>query len=343
MSHSVINRRAFLKGLAVAGAAGAAGLSPLSVLAAPVQHGENAPTLTETRMLMGTFVGITLAGASRARMEDALGRAFERMSGLIAVFDRFNPASPLSVLNAEGRLDGAPLELTALLDRSARVGDLTGGAFNITVQPLVDLFRRYSNPTGSMSIPAAELAEARDLVLADGWRVDGRAVRLARRGMGLTLDGIAKGHIADEVSRFLVGEGLPHHLINAGGDIVAAGEKAPGRPWRVAVENPSGRGGFARRLALRDRAVATSGSYEIYYDASRRHHHLINPAAGASPTALISATVAARTAVEADALATALSVMPPRDGLRLIASLPGRDCLLLTRDGGALRSAGWRA
>lgn len=140
--------------------------------------------------------------------------------------------------------------------------------------------------------------------------------------MGLTLDGIAKGHIADEASRFLIAEGLSNHLINAGGDIVAAGEKAPGRPWMVAVENPAARGGFVRRMPLRDRAVATSGSYEIYYDASRRHHHLINPAAGASPTDLVSATVTARTAVEADALATSLSVMAPRDGLRLIASLP---------------------
>ena len=343
MTHSVISRRAFIKGFAAAGVAEAAGLSPLSALAASAKFGENASTLTDTRVLMGTFVGITLAGAPRARMEDALGRAFEHMGGLITIFDRFNPASALSVLNAEGRLKGAPTELTALLDRSARVGDLTGGAFNITVQPLVDLFRRYSNPAGSMSIPAAELAEARALVLADGWRTDGDAIRLARPGMGLTLDGIAKGHIADEASRFLIAEGLSNHLINAGGDIVAAGEKARGRPWMVAVENPAARSGFVRRMPLRDRAVATSGSYEIYYDASRRHHHLINPAAGASPTDLVSATVTARTAVEADALATSLSVMAPRDGLRLIASLPGRECLLLTRDGGALRSSGWRA
>lgn len=349
MTHSVVSRRDFLKALAVAGAAGAAGLSPLSALADTAGHGGDqehdaiAPTMTETRVLMGTFVAITLAGASRGRMEDALGRAFERMDGLIAVFDRFNPASPLSVLNERGRLDGAPSELTALLDQSARVGDLTGGAFNITVQPLVDLFRRHSNPAGSMSIPAAELAEARALVLAGGWKTDGRAVRLDRQGMGLTLDGIAKGHIADEVSRFLIAEGLPNHLINAGGDIVAAGEKTPGQPWMVAVENPAAHGGFTRRMPLRDRAVATSGSYEIYYDASRRHHHLINPAAGASPVDLASATVAARNAAEADALATALSVMPPRDGLKLVASLPGRECLLLTRDGGRLSSARWRA
>lgn len=347
MTHSVVSRRDFLKTLAVAGVAGAAGLSPLSALAGPAdqdrEHGADASTMTETRVLMGTFVGITLAGASRPRMEDALGRAFERMIGHIALFDRFNPASPLSVLNGQGRLDGAPDEVLALLARSADVGDLTEGAFNVTVQPLVDLFRRYRNPSGAMNIPAAELAEARSLILADGWKVDGRSVRLARSGMGLTLDGIAKGHIADEVSRFLIAEGLPNHLINAGGDIVAAGEKAPGHPWTVAVENPAGHGDFVRRLKLRDRAVATSGTYEIYYDASRRHHHLINPAAGASSTALLSATVAARNAVEADALATSLSVMPPRDGLRLIASLPGRECLLLTRDGRALTSVGWRA
>lgn len=344
MSNNAVSRRDFLKALAVAGAAGAAGIMPLSALATPSAGPEGeARTMTETRVLMGTFVSITLAGASRARLDEAMGKTFEHMNGLIAVFNRFDASGPLGVLNSQGSLGDAPAELLGLLDRSARVGALTGGAFNITVQPLVDLFRRYRNPAGSMDIPEAELREARSLVMADGWKVNAGRVRLARSGMGLTLDGIAKGHIADEVSRFLMARGLPNHLINAGGDIVAAGEKAPGRPWRVAVESPARCGAFVRRMPLRDGAVATSGSYEIYYDASRQHHHLINPALGSSPSTVVSVTVAARTAVEADALATSLSVMPPRDGLRLVASLPGRACLMLTADGRMLTSKDWRA
>lgn len=341
MSHTIVSRRSFLKTLAVTGVAGAAGLLPLSAMARAAGR-EDARTMTETRVLMGTFVSITLAQASRGHMDEAMEQAFARMAGLIAVFDRFDAASPVGVLNSQGRLADAPAELTRLLDRSARVGRLSDGAFNITVQPLVDLFRRYRNPGGSMDIPAAELREARELVLAEGWTTSGSSVSLARSGMGVTLDGIAKGHIADEVSAFLKARGVPNHLINAGGDIVAAGEKAAGRPWTVAVEHP-GHTGFVRRLALRDRALATSGSYEMFYDASRRHHHLICPGAGASPTALAGVSVAAPSAVEADALATALSVMPPRDGLKLTASLPGRACLMITGEGRTLASPGWQA
>lgn len=344
MFNNAVSRRDFLKALAVAGAAGATGIMPLAALATPSAGPEgHARTMTETRVLMGTFVSITLADASRTRMDEAMGTTFERMNRLIAVFNRYDASSPLGVLNSQGSLKDVPAELLDLLDRSARVGALTGGAFNITVQPLVDLFRRYRNPTGSMDIPEAELREARSLVMAEGWSLDAGGARLARTGMGLTLDGIAKGHIADEASRLLTAQGLPNHLINAGGDIVAAGEKAPGRPWRVAVENPARRGAFVRRMPLRDGAVATSGSYEIFYDASRRHHHLINPAMGASPTDVASVTVAAKTAVEADALATSLSVMAPRDGLRLVASLSGCACLMLTADGRMLTSRDWRA
>mgnify|MGYP002236425829 CR=1 FL=1 len=93
--------------------------------------------------------------------------------------------------------------------------------------------------------------------------------------MGITLDGIAKGYIADRVSAVLTSAGVKNHLVNAGGDIMASGHKSPGVPWRVAVQSTTGPA-YAGELSLSGKAIATSGSYEIYYDASRRHHHLIN-------------------------------------------------------------------
>jgi thiamine biosynthesis lipoprotein len=230
-----------------------------------------------------------------------------------------------------------------LLEHSRRFSVLTEHAFNITVQPLVDLFRRHQNPRGSMSIPKDDLREARELVMTDGVHLLDNRIQLARAGMGITLDGIAKGHIVDTVSHFLIGLGMDNHLINAGGDIMAKGRKTQTQPWRVAVYNPAGTGGSRRNreFELQNRAIATSGSYETFYDASRRHHHLINPAAGASPTDMISVSVIASNALEADALATSLSVMPPKDGMRLIASLPGRACLMQTASGEVRASSGW--
>lgn len=157
--------------------------------------------------------------------------------------------------------------------------------------------------------------------------------------MGITLDGIAKGYIADRVSAVLTSAGVKNHLVNAGGDIMASGHKSPGVPWRVAVQSPTGPA-YAGELSLSGKAIATSGSYEIYYDASRRHHHLINPASGFSP-AVGSVSVVAGTAMEADTLATALSILPPTDALKLVQGLPGRECCILSPDGCIYTSPGW--
>lgn len=329
------SRRNFLKncGIATCGLAASAAL-PGSVLAALEQHAR------ETRVLMNTFVTISLRGAAAAHGE-ALERAFAEITRLVAVFDRRKSDTPLSVLNAQGSLRDAPPEFFDLLARAQRCGALTGNAFDPTVAPLLDLFARYKNPRGIMNVPQEEQRAAHELVRPSGLHVGRESVRLERQGMRLTLDGIAKGYIADRASAVLLDMGVTDHLIDAGGDIVARGEKAPGLPWRVAVENPARRGSALTTLPLRGGALATSGSYQVFYDAARRHHHLINPALGQSPARTESVSVLAPTAVEADALATALSVMPPADALRLIENLPGRACLILDRDGRHTASRRW--
>lgn len=313
--------------------------------------------LTESRAIMGTVVSITVAQGSRDQMQDAMGKAFERIDSLIGVFDRRGFSSALSSFNQYGFLKNAPPDLVNLLVRSQEYGTMTGGAFNIAVQPLVDLWQRYANPQGIMNIPASELRAAQELSRPNALNIVGRDLSFARSGMGLTLDGIAKGHIADEVSRLLLEQGVLHHLVNAGGDIVARGEKSPGTAWTVAVENPAAADNPALRqshphvavLPLRNQAIATSGSYRVFFDAERRHNHLVD-VSGASPTSLISATVLASNAAEADALATALAVMNPVDGVRLMDAWSGagarvqaepRSCLLVEAGGRQIKSQGW--
>ena len=339
-------RRHVLKGAALGGLALLCP-APVSALAdaspdTSAQGVPAAPVHTQTKLLMGTFVTLSAARVSQTQAEEALGRAFEEMSRLEGILSRHNSATPLATLNAQGKLQDAPAELTVLVERALRVHSLTHGAFDATVAPVLDLFRAHSNPQGRMHLDRADLKAARELVAASEVYVAPDHVRLGRAGMALTLDGIAKGHIADRASMVLAEHGVHHHLVNAGGDIRVSGQKAPGTPWRVAVEQPHGgqRKGMAESLAITG-AIATSGSYEIYYDAQREHHHLIDPVAKASPQHSLSVSVTAPTALEADALATALSVMPAGDALRLIASLPGRECCLLARDGAKVTSAGW--
>ena len=222
------------------------------------------------------------------------------------------------------------------------MGRLTGGAFDVTVLPLLRLLDAHRNPTGSLRLAEGELREALELVGAEHLEASGKALRFARSGMGLTLDGVAKGHIAEAMSRELAAAGCPDHLVDAGGDMVARGRKAPDAPWRVAVEDPQKRGEYPQVVELpAGGAIATSGGYEVFYDAAQSHSHLVSPATGQSP-ALAGVTVTAPDGLMADALATALSVMPPREALALADALPGCACCLLRRDGLAQVSGRWQ-
>ena len=296
----MMTRRVFLGMAGVAGAGLWLGVPGLA----------QAAVSRETKVMLGTFVDVSVAGVSSMQASDALGLAFAEASRLVRV-----------------------------VNRSLFYGALTGGSFDVTVQPVIDLFRAHRNPSGELTLDDSELRAARALVGRRGLQVSGADLSFARSGMGITLDGIAKGYIADRVSAVLTSAGVKNHLVNAGGDIMASGHKSPGVPWRVAVQSPTGPA-YAGELSLSGKAIATSGSYEIYYDASRRHHHLINPVSGFSP-AVGSVSVVAGTAMEADILATALSILPPSDALKLVQGLPGRECCILSPDGCIYTSPGW--
>ena len=207
---------------------------------------------------------------------------------------------------------------------------------------LVRLLESRSNPEGELELPESDLREALALVDTEAVYAGRDGMRLERQGMGLTLDGIAKGHIVDAMSAVLLRAGCENHLINAGGDILARGHKAPGVFWRVAVEDPEKRGHYPQVLELYNQAIATSGGYEMHYDAEGRHHHLLDPSTGRSPV-LGSMSVLAATCMQADALATGLSVLPAGEALTLADSLSGCACGLLRRDGRLQVSRRWPA
>ncbi|MFI3270529.1 MAG: FAD:protein FMN transferase [Pseudomonadota bacterium] len=343
MTSPNLDRRHFM---VMAGAVGATLCVDGLMSPALASHVDRPVTLS--RVMMGTYVTITVAAVSSMQATEALDRAFNKISALESIFSRHQSTTPVAELNRVGTLSDAPVELVDLMGRAQRYGVLTSGAFDITVQPVIDLFRAHKTSNRRMELDAQALKEAQELVGMNHVHMHGHDVKLDRQGMGITLDGIAKGHIADMASAELLKLGVRNHIINAGGDIVVRGMKTTAhngaQPWRVGISAPqtAGHGSdIIDAIALTDAAVATSGSYEVYYDASRAHHHLISPSTGASPSFAASVSVKAPTAMEADALATALSVVPPHDALRLVQSLPARECLIVTRDGRRLQSHGW--
>jgi thiamine biosynthesis lipoprotein len=312
---------------------------PITAELEPVEGGGF--RLTQVRPAMGTLVSVTAVHTSSWLIEEANGRAYAEMDRLIGLLNRYDDRSALSVLNQEGRLAGPPPELATVLKWAAHFHDLTGERFDVTVAPVVDLLRERIAGDGLDDPDRAEFAAALERVGFGHVRMSPTHLRFDRPDMRLTLDGIAKGHIVDAMAEVLRAHGLEDWLINAGGDIRASGAPEPGRPWRVAVRDPSAEGVLPDAVDLSNGAVATSGGYEIFYDPDRRHHHIVDGRSGASAAHSLGATVTAPDALTADALATSVFLMEPTSGLRFIDALPGCECLLVGRDGGVLTSAGW--
>jgi thiamine biosynthesis lipoprotein len=299
--------------------------------------------VTSTRPAMGTLVTVTTIGPSEDQAGEAVGRAFEEMDRLVGLLSRHERSSPLAHLNRTGRVDGPPPELACVVEQALEYHRLTGGIFDVTVAPLVFLYESRAN-ADSPSLPSdAEVREVLELVGAGFVTASQRRVSCAREGMALTLDGIAKGYIVDRIAHTLERQGVERYLVDAGGDIRSRGSKEGGAAWTVAVKDPAQPAGFSDTIPLTTGAVATSGGYERAYDAARLHHHVFDAHSGRSPERTVSASVVAPTAMAADALATTLLLMDPRQAVPFVDGLRGCACLIIDREGTAVRSHGWRS
>jgi len=333
-----IDRRSFLK------TSGILGVGMLISAALPaseaVAFGRARYRITRTHLMMGTFAAITVIGPSRDEADDAISLAFDEMKRAARLFDRHQDSSPIGTLNREGRASDLDPEVTALLERSLRLNTVTRGAFDITVKPVVDLYQREF---ASRKVPPsdARVAAILDLVDPDAVRMQGRMVRFAKQGMGVTLDGIAKGYAIDCGMAALKRQGIQHALINAGGDIRTIGGRGRHRPWRVAVQNPDREGPVLQPFTMKDGAAATSGNYEVYFDKEKVYHHLIHPDSARPAQESRSVTVLAADATLADALSTAVFVAGPKDGKGLMESLTGAECLIVTAGGAHVSSTRW--
>lgn len=305
-----------------------------------VRVGRRGWRLSEAVAAMGTRVSLMAIDPSRRRAEEALGRAREEMVRVVALLNRFDEDSAVTSLNRDGVLRDAPAELLDVLRVARSVQQPSGGAFDVTVQPVIDLLRQRRAAGLDGTPPAAVLLDAVSRTGADDLVLEGRDVTLRRPGMGITLDGIAKGYVVDRMATVLEESGAESYLIDGGGDVRSSGLRDGRQPWRVAVRDPDQEARPAAVIELSGGAVATSGGYELAYSDDESCHHIVDAETGRSPNACRSVTVRARSAVEADALATAAFVLGPVAGRSLVESRPQTECLILTA-GGAVRSTGW--
>ena len=276
---------------------------------------------------MGTIFRIELYSADDATASKAAEAAFARAEELEQIMSDYREDSELMRLAREGASAPLPVsnDLYDVLAKSIRISELSRGAFDVTVGPLVELWRKMRT-TGHLP-DASELARARGLVNYRNIEFDvaRRTVFLKRPGMKLDLGAIGKGYAADQMLALLQSRGIRQAMVVAGGE-VAAGAPPPGEAgWKVALDTPDvGAGSPPCTLLLHDTAVSTSGDSKQFVEVNgKRYSHVIDPSTGMALEGMGSTTVIARDATTTDALGTALSVLPVQDGIHLAQSLPG--------------------
>jgi thiamine biosynthesis lipoprotein len=255
----------------------------------------------------------------------------------------YRPDSELSRFNAAETTDWFPVsaELERLVDKALAVSQLTGGAFDVTVGPLVNLWG-FGPEVHPDEIPAQDQIDAARARI--GWRMlhsraEPPALRKDRPDVYVDLSAIAKGHGVDRVAELLEAKGLTDYLVEIGGELRGRGVNAAGEPWRIAVERPDpGRRAVLEVVALTDHGMATSGDYRNFFEVDgKRYSHTIDPSTGRPVVHdLASTTVVAERCGEADAWATALLVLGPERGLAL-ANERGLAALFVERLGDELR------
>ncbi|MEW6665154.1 MAG: FAD:protein FMN transferase [Thermodesulfobacteriota bacterium] len=337
-----MGRRSFLK------LSGLLGLGMASTWVIPtgaeaVKFDRKTHKVSKTRLAMGTYVSMTLIHSSRDQAEEAIGRAFEEIDRLAGLMDRFDSSTAVGCLNQEGRLRDLPPEVVLVIERALYYNRLTGGAFDITVKPVVDLFRERLGGGNGTPPTDRELKDLLRLVGSGKIELQGNCVSFRVPGMGITLDAIAKGYIVDKASDVLARHEVKNHLVAGGGDIRTMGERADRKPWTIAIQDPWKRKDYPDTIHLSGGAVSTSGNYEAYFDREKLFHHIVDPATGSSPYLPTSASITAPTSMEADALATGVFVMGPAKGTEFIDSLPQCASLIIDRKGALVKSRGWKS
>ncbi len=307
------------------------------------------PVVSESRPAMGTLATVTIAGVPREGAAAGIDAAFAVFSRVDWSMNEWRPDSPLSLLNAaagEGWI-ALPPDLCEVLGIAKRGARRTGGLFDPTWAALSEAWRldrpEAIPPDRDRMKEACALVDHRALDLRKLPRGACEA-RLLRRGMKVGLGGIAKGWALDAAARTLRALGYRDFLLQAGGDLYAAGRRGE-TPWQVAVRDPRGGRGEtlpSLSISVSDRAFSTSGDYEQGIEREgRRYHHILDPRTCEPAAASRSVSVLAATAVEAEILGKALFATGGREAISLARRL-GVEAIVVTAGGELLATPALR-
>ncbi|TDJ53301.1 MAG: FAD:protein FMN transferase [Nitrospina sp.] len=295
--------------------------------------GDSGEPTRRTQFIMGTLVEITVSHSDPQVILAVTTQAFDEMKRLEQLMSTYLPDSEISQINRAAGKEAVPvsLEVEEVIREGIFWSRQSGGAFDITVEPLVQLWDFDSEneviPGRATLRKTASLVNYKDIEIFD------HKVRLARPGMAINVNGLAKGYAVDRAVSILRSR-VPNGIVNAGGDLFAFGQKSKESPWTIGLQHPRKPQDLLASFAVKNQAVATSGDYQRYFVKDGvRYHHIFDPATGMPARKMISTTLITTEVMEADAMATAVFVMGPEAGLAWVDSLDNVEAMVMLEDG----------
>jgi thiamine biosynthesis lipoprotein len=283
--------------------------------------------------VLGAVSELTLWHTDAALAQRTILKVRGEIARYERIFSLYDPDSEISRLNAAGVLVRPSPELRGLVEESLRLGVLSDGAFDISVQPLWRLYEAHF--WSRRAVQPDILARAHDVARrqVDFRRIDVDAGRIAfaRGGMAITLNSLAQGFITDAIADMLRNEGFERAVVDLG-EYHTIGRHPDGHPWRIGIRSAFA-DGIARTVELEDMALAVSGGYGTTFEPTGRFHHIFDPHTGASANALADVAVIGPRATAANGLSTAICVAGAARAPALLAAYPGTRAILTRPDG----------
>ncbi|MBI08397.1 MAG: hypothetical protein CMM55_02645 [Rhodospirillaceae bacterium] len=284
---------------------------------------------------LGTDASILIEAEDEITAKYIFKRCEREIARLENIFSLYLPTSALTRLNRDGEITNSPPELLELVSACIRLGDLTNGAFDISIQRLWDLYaKHFSAKYLKHSGPnEKELKTALELVDYKKINLTRHGISFDNPGMSITLNGIAPGYITDKLTNLLQNYDITNALVDIG-ETRALGKKLSNRPWEIGIvqfENPQK---FDRKIVLKgNKAVSSSSRHAMIFETTGHNHHLFDRFSGKSAMYNNGVTVIAPTAALADALSTAFSVMPRDKALSCFENISGVNVIISTLEG----------
>ena len=290
--------------------------------------------------IMGTEVSVELWHDDANHAAHCADQVFTEMRRIDALMSPFKADSELSKINTQAAAAAVIIsnEMFDLIKASIKYSELSSGAFDITFSSVGYLYdyRKKQRPSDAKINELLPAINYRHILLDE----QAHTIKFSMKGVRIDLGGIAKGYAVDNAITLLKACGIKSGLVKAGGDAFVLGNRS-GQPWMLGVKHPRQDNKVAVRLPLTNVAISTSGDYERFFiEDGKRIHHILRPSTGKPVTETWSATVMGNSALETDALSTALFVMDLKSAMALVDKLKNVDAIIIDAQGEMHYSSG---